>query len=157
MPNKENVEELALHYLKSDNPAKAVPYLIEAARQAGYQCANDTAIRHYRKALTLIPERLHGQEEEFYKARIGLGKALKFNGDYNEAQGVFSETLDHLKNWKSGVESSFYTPNQIKILRELGDIRQREGAFDEALKYMGAGLNGANLRGVFVVFSLQFS
>ncbi len=144
MPNSENAEESAKHYLSSDNPADAIPYLIEAARQADYRCAYDTVIKHYRKALTLFQEQFDGREKEYYEARIGLSKALKFNGNYNEARLVLTETLARLKNWKAGAEFSIFKPNLAIILRELGDIRQREGAFDDALEYMDSGLDILN-------------
>ena len=127
--NKE--EELALNYLNSDNPAKAIPHLIKAGGNARRRCANETAIKHYRQAKALLPDRLNGQKKEFFEVRLGLGKALKFIGEYQEAQGILSDALENLENWKTGADSPIYIPALVETLRELADVKQREGAYDE--------------------------
>ncbi len=137
MEPADNVGELALKYLKSDTPSKAVPYLITAARQDRYRGANESAIEHYQTAISLLPNKLEGRVSgEFFDSRIGLGKTLKFIGKYREARDLLSDVLENLKYWKEGVESSLYTYAQVETLRELADVRQRQGAFHEAMNFL---------------------
>ncbi len=111
--------------------------MITAAKQARYRGANESAIENYQRAITLLPKKLNGHlGEEFFDVRIGLGKTLKFIGEYQEARDVLSEVLENLETWKAGAESSIYTPALVETMRELADVRQREGAFDEAMNFL---------------------
>jgi len=79
---------------------------------------------------------LNGQKEEFFEARLGLGQALKFTGEFEEAGRIFSDTLDHLQKWEGGAKYTIFTPTLVRTLRELGDVKQRTGAFAEAKGFL---------------------
>jgi adenylate cyclase len=54
-PNRlEEVEALAHHSSLSDNPARAIHYLVDARDWARRLYANDDALRHYRRAFALV-------------------------------------------------------------------------------------------------------
>lgn len=141
MPHKENSKNKAQYYLKNNQPEKAISYLIEVGEEARQRCANETAIKHYRQALEILPRQLNGQKEEFFEARLGLGKALKLTGELKEAQETFTDALNHLENWESGFEHPIFTPTMVSTLCELGDVKQREGSFDEAMNYLEKSLH----------------
>ncbi len=136
MPTNNHPEDKAQYYLKNNQPEKAVSYLIEVGCEARRQCANNDAIQHYRRAIEILPDQLNGQKEEFFEARLGLGQALKFTGDFEEAGQVFSDTLDHLQKWEEGAKYTIFTPTLVRTLRELGDVKQRTGAFSEAKGFL---------------------
>ena len=66
---------LAYHYAESTRPTKAVPYLIAAAENVARRCAHDTAIEHYRRAMALLPDQPGHHSDEFFRVRLGLGRA----------------------------------------------------------------------------------
>lgn len=137
---EERAEILAHHYVKSTSPVKALPYLITAAENAARRCAYETAIAHYRQAMSLLPKPPDESSHEFFHVRLGLGEALKFVGEFAAASEVLSETLQHLWGWSMATKPEFLKPILVESLRQCGDVRQREGNYDEAIKYLEAGL-----------------
>jgi tetratricopeptide (TPR) repeat protein len=133
---EEQAEILAYHFTESDSPASALPYLIRAADNAAGRCAFETAIGHYRQAMTLLPQQPAPGDQQFFHVRLGLGRALKFVGELTEAHQVLSDALEQL----SGFDQAAYKPILIGNLRQLADVRQREGKFDQAMPYLVTGL-----------------
>jgi tetratricopeptide (TPR) repeat protein len=134
---EEQAEILAYHFTESDSPASALPYLIRAADNAAGRCAFETAIGHYRQAMTLLPEQPAPGDQQFFHVRLGLGRVLKFVGELAEAHQVLSDALEQL----SGFDQAAYKPILIGNLRQLADVRQREGKFDQAMPYLVTGLD----------------
>ncbi|MBU0703131.1 MAG: tetratricopeptide repeat protein [Chloroflexi bacterium] len=148
-PPEKQTEALAYHYAESTNPSRAVPYLVVAAENAAQRYANETAIQHYRQAMTLmecqpasdesfrVPTGL-GQVLKSVRVRIRLGQALKFVGEFGKASQVLEEALQYLQS--SVAQPDFLLPLSTEGLRELADVRQREGALDEAIIYLDVAL-----------------
>jgi len=144
----ERTEALAYHYVESANPSKAVPHLIAAAENAARRCAHETAIQHYRQALALMQDlSTSGSDQPFDRLRasflrvqIGLGQALKFAGEYSKASQTLEEALQSLLRQSLRVDSTSLLPSLAHGLRELADIRVREGALNEAMAHLEAGL-----------------
>ena len=144
----ERTEALAYHYAESANPSKAVPHLIAAAENAARRCAHETAIQHYRQALALMQDlSTSGSDQTFDRLRasflrvqIGLGQALKFAGEYSKASQTLEEAMQSLLRQSLRTDSTSLLPSLTHGLRELADIRVREGALDEAMAHLEAGL-----------------
>ncbi|MCG3206702.1 MAG: hypothetical protein FOGNACKC_00301 [Anaerolineae bacterium] len=137
----EQAEVLAYHYAESNVPLKAIPHLMTAGDNALRRCAYETAIHHYRQVKTLLPSRPDNQfQPEYFKGRIGLATALKFTGALAEADRILSDMLLNL--WYSNLSANPGSLEQILIesLRQMADIRQRGGVFDQALNYLQVGL-----------------
>lgn len=145
--HEEKIEALAYHHSQSTNPGRAIPYLIDAADNAARRNANENAIQHYRQALALLDHQPGGSGSEFFRAQIGLGRTLKFVGEFAEANQILSDTLQHLLHWSLAVEAEDLLPVLVDGLRELADIRQREGAYDEAICHLEAGLQALGFEG----------
>jgi tetratricopeptide (TPR) repeat protein len=139
-PPAEKTETLAHHYFKGVQPARAVPYLIEAAGQAAERCAYEAAIEHHRRALKLLPDQPSGIECDFFQVRIGLGRALKFTAELAEAGRLLSDVVQQLTDSCLAPNSASEGAILVESLLELADVRQREGAYTEALKLLEAGL-----------------
>jgi predicted ATPase/class 3 adenylate cyclase len=137
---EERAEILAYHYVKSTNPAKALSYLITAAENAARRCAYETAITHYRHAMSLLPKPPDEASPEFFHVHLGLAEALKFVGEFAAASQILSETLQHLWGWSMAANPEFLKSILVESLRQFGDVRQREGNYDEAIKFLEAGL-----------------
>ena len=132
-PAEERIEAVAYHYAESTNPTKAVPYLIAAGEHAARRCAYEIAIQHYRRALTLLEEDSPAHSELLSRARLGLGQALKLLGRYTEAARVLEESHRHLSDSSSTAESASLFSLLLQTLKELADLRAREGALEEAV------------------------
>jgi tetratricopeptide (TPR) repeat protein len=135
----EKTEALAHHYVRSTEPTLAIPHLITGAANAARRCAYETAVEHYRWAIKLLPAQPNGHNQEYFQVRIGLGRSLKFIGELTEAGQILSEVLQYLRD--SGLtEESAMSPVLVESLRQLADVRQREGVYDEALALLETGL-----------------
>ena len=137
---EEQAEVLAYHYTESSNPAKAVPYLITAAENAARRCAYETTIDHYRQAMALQADSSEPADASYFKIRIGLGSALKFIGEFAAAAQILSATLQQVWSWDKAVEPRALASMLVDCLYQLADIRQREGAYDEAQHFLDMGL-----------------
>jgi predicted ATPase len=139
-PLEEQAELLAYHYAESNSPAQALPHLITAAGNAARRCAYETAIRHYRRAITLLPAQPDDLSPDFFQVRLGLGRSLKFVGEFSAASEVLSEVLDHLRSSDLAARSTTWQPLLVEGLRQLADVQQRAGRYDEALTHLETGL-----------------
>lgn len=137
-PRDEQIEVLAYHYSESPTPGKAIPYLIDAAENAGRRYANETAIGHYRRAISLMPPGAGSEDDDFFRVRSGLGQALKFVGQFSEASRMLIDGLTPLQDQsiKRGSRLKLF----VTLLCELADVRQRERAYDAAVTHLEIGL-----------------
>ena len=138
-PPEEQTEVLAHHYAESNTPSRAVPYLIAAAESAARRYANEIAIHHYRRAIALMQEPAMDRQTELTRARVGLGQALKFVGEYAEARQVLLEAVEDLQKAAAGGHPD-YAAGLAESLRELANVRQQEGMWDEALTNLESAL-----------------
>jgi predicted ATPase/class 3 adenylate cyclase len=144
---EERNEALAHHYAEGPAPSKAIPYLIAAAEHAARNCAYETAAQHYRRASTLLQNASPGANAQRVRCQIGLGQALKFSGDYAEAFEIINSALYSLLRLGLTVDSGSLLSTLVHGLRELADIRVREGAPDEAIPHLQAGLDALGPEG----------
>ena len=138
-PADEKTEMLAHHYVESTTPAKATPYLITAAENAAQRCAYEVARHYYQQAIPLVPDATNGQEETYFQIRLGLGRALKYTSDFPAAIKLLTEVRQQLWASHSADNAATVTPVLVEVFRQLADIRQREGTYDEALIYLDTG------------------
>ncbi len=94
--------------------------------------------------MDLLPKSLNGDNKKFFEARLGLDKALKLRGEYVEAHTILLDVLQILEKWENRASHAYFTPILVETLRELADVRQRAGSFDEALNYLELGLHHLN-------------
>ncbi len=154
LPGERN-QVLAYHLSESSKPSSAIPYFLISAENAYQHFANDTAAQLYQRVLSLmdtLPEPNSVQKE---KAQIGLAQALKFTGELEEASRLLMEIVDRVPKSVVGQEQNDYPSfqNQIEALRELADIRAREGNLEYAVQLLKQGeeLLGESGRKVFPI------
>jgi predicted ATPase/class 3 adenylate cyclase len=142
LPGERN-RVLAYHLSESANPARAIPYLLISAEKAYQHFANDTVVQLYRQVLSLmatVPEIPIDQKE---KAQVGLAQALKFTGELEEAAKLLIDIVDRIPRNAEGrhyIDSPAFQI-QIEALRELADIRAREGNLDYAVQLLKRGMD----------------
>ncbi|MCA9971878.1 MAG: tetratricopeptide repeat protein, partial [Anaerolineales bacterium] len=135
----EKVALLAYHYPRSARRDEALNYLLVAAENAARRYANETAVEHYRETLRLL-----GSSEErnpvYFRAKIGLGQSLKLLGKFNQARELLSAALHEFLPWSIMADTDDLLPLLVGGLRELADVYLREGAYDEAISHLEAGI-----------------
>jgi predicted ATPase/class 3 adenylate cyclase/Tfp pilus assembly protein PilF len=144
----ERTEALAYHYSESTDSSRAIPYLMEAAQRAARRSAHETAAHHYRRVLDLLDGTDSAAAiEHRTRAQVGLGQALKFLGQYESASKVLEGALQNLEpqGARSGPPETL--PWLVLGLRELADVRVREGNPDEAVPHLQAGLDALGTEG----------
>ncbi len=137
---EEREESLAFHYFRSLSPQKALPHLLAAAKSAMHRSANEVAIQYYRQALSLLENEKTAAERKWL-VQLELGQALKFTGQYAEASEILESALQQLLFKSLKMPSQTILPVLVNGLRELADIRAREGVLDEAVSHLQAGLD----------------
>ncbi len=141
LPGERN-QVLAYHLSESSKPARAIPYLLISAEKAYQHFANDTVVQLYRRALDLMKSStdIHGSQKE--QAQVGLAQALKFTGELVEAAGLLSEIVSQIPASREEAHQAEPALFQIYIeaLRELADIRAREGELDYAIQLLKQGM-----------------
>ncbi len=142
LPGERN-QVLAYHLSESAKPAQAIPYLLISAEKAYQHFANDTVVQLYRQVLSLMDTVADPQIEQREKAQVGLAQALKFTGELEEAAHLLTKIVDRIP--KSGDDQQYAeSPSfqiQIEALRELADIRAREGDLDYAVQLLKQGMD----------------
>ena len=142
LPGERN-QVLAYHLSESAKPSRAIPYLLISAEKAYQHFANDTVVQLYRQALSLIDSVSDFPIVQKEKAQVGLAQALKFTGDLEEAASLLIGIVDQVPR---NIDDRQYTQNpsfhiQIEALRELADIRAREGDLDYAVQLLKRGMD----------------
>lgn len=141
LPGERN-QILAYHYGQSNTPTKAVPYLLVSADKAFQHFANESVIQLYRQALSLMDGSSDVSSEQKGQALLGLAQALKFSGELEEAASILIGVIDNMPpdvDRKQSDQASFRT--FIEALRELADIRAREGDSDYAVQLLRRGVD----------------
>ena len=142
LPRDEQIEALAYHYSRGEEPTQAIPYLLTTAENALRRSAYETAIQHFRRILALMEKEREGFLEECFRAHIGLGQALKFSGEFQEAEQVLQASLQRFQDMETIPPEymAFYLEN----LRELADVGQRTGELEKAVQYLRTALDAAD-------------
>ncbi len=130
----EKVEVLAYHYSESTDASQAIPFLIMAAENATRRYAHEITIKHYRDALALLRDELSTEDSRFILIWEGLGRALKFTGEFAEAGALLEQAVQHLQdsNWSQ----EFRLEQLVSSLRELADLCIREGSLEQAVVHL---------------------
>lgn len=133
-------DTLVFHLLRSERPYDAVPYLLQAGQRAVQEFANETAVYHYRHAVTLIKNNPSADKASYFQATMGLSTAYKQLGQIDKAATLLNNTLQKLLPWSLETDSEDLLPILINGLSELADIEQRQGNLAAAVSHLKAGL-----------------
>ncbi len=80
--------QVASHFEEAGLPAAAAPYHVLAGDAARRVFANDTAIRHYRRALALLPP------DDAVDTIVKLGELLQVTGGLQEGQRLLNDGIE---------------------------------------------------------------
>ena len=120
---------LAHHFRLSDQPERAVPYLLLAGHIARDDYANDQAIQHYRWALDILAAQPGAEPDpRVWEAREALGDALCTLGRYDEAIAEYTAVVEG-----EGAADRLPPAVAAEVLRSWGDALEKQGRYGEAL------------------------
>lgn len=138
----EQSELLAYHYSESTTPEKAISYLIASAERAEQRFANESAAQYFRQALGLMEASVEADEMQLLQVQLGLGRSLKFTGEYEDAQQILESTLKRIQQEGIGDfrQDQARAEMLLECLRELADLRTREGKLELAVQLLQEGL-----------------
>ncbi|HEY3054428.1 MAG TPA: adenylate/guanylate cyclase domain-containing protein [Thermoanaerobaculia bacterium] len=128
----ERNETLAHHYAESASPDLAIPYLFVAAEYSARRHANDVCANQCRHALAIAAQSRNVPALTVFKLHLLLGRSLKFLGKLSEAQTTLQEALNAVKAIAENNANPEIVLIMVELMRELGDVKLREGAHDDA-------------------------
>jgi class 3 adenylate cyclase/tetratricopeptide (TPR) repeat protein len=118
----EYYELLAHHYSHSSLKEKGWEYLILAGDKAREKYANEAAIAHYKRALSIEIDRA-----DAYRAHTALGDVYRLIGQYDKARESYQAALD-----AASPESLVIAD----IKRKIATVWSLQGRYDEAKVYL---------------------
>jgi tetratricopeptide (TPR) repeat protein len=132
------VDELALHYLKSNDAPKALPLLVRAGDAARGKYANSESLRYYEAALELM-----GDDPARAEDAAGIlehsGDVLDVTGQFDRAAECFRRAHEILsKGTRGGGEAA--PQLQARLLRRMAEVLEKKGDFDSADKALETAL-----------------
>ncbi|RRR66899.1 MAG: tetratricopeptide repeat protein [Candidatus Viridilinea halotolerans] len=122
---------LAHHYRLSDQPERAVPYLLLAGHTARDDYANDQAMQHYRWAIEALGN--HTDDPYAWEAHEALGDVLCILGHYEEAINEYAALIDPAL-LAAGATPAMPPAVAAEVLRSWGDALEKQGRYREALE-----------------------
>jgi len=123
----QRVSDLAYHFDAAGDSARALPYALEAARQARARHALEIAEEQYRiaqRGIVSAPNDIRFQVVE------GLGDVLMLRGRYGDADALFQEAA-HLAEGSVAI---------AQIRGKLGELSHKRGAIKRAIEYYESAL-----------------
>lgn len=129
-------EVIAYHYGHSDEPTRAVPFLLRAAERSRRRFASVSAIALYGQALSLMVGLDESWTSSRIEAHIGLGEVYSLTGNYPAASVDFQAALALLSSPDAPGD-----PEQVAaVCARLGHVYQGQGDFAEAGRWLEKGL-----------------
>ncbi len=121
---------LARHFSWSPRLDKALYYLILAGKKSARDFINAQAREYFEQALNILPQIAH-QPLQSVEVNMGLGNAMVFNGEYQNAR-------EHYRLAKNSLDlmTSDDPGNDIEISRKISKTYERQGDYDQALAYL---------------------
>jgi class 3 adenylate cyclase/tetratricopeptide (TPR) repeat protein len=107
--------EIARHFLGAEEPARALPYLVEAGDWAARAYATPEATAYYRQVLYILETVAEYQLELAQRVYEGLGSIFTLSGDVSAAQKIYEEMLELARKVD-------YSPMEVSALNKIAFI-----------------------------------
>jgi tetratricopeptide (TPR) repeat protein len=127
-------DELAHHYSRSDDPEKAIEYLLKAGEKAKRNYANDTAISYYQSVLDILEKHNITCDDWKLEALKGLGEVYFGIGKTKESEELFLKAISLANEMR-------LAPRQIaRLYWWVADILFWQSRYDDMIRYGEEGL-----------------
>jgi class 3 adenylate cyclase/tetratricopeptide (TPR) repeat protein len=129
---------LAYHYGCSENLPKKLEYLRRAADAAAARFSNEDAIRYYQRALTVLDEKSHQENDLALAALLSerLGDILNLLTRHDEARAAYQTALKCLPT-SQPIERAHLTCKIANTWRDQHDYEDSLKVYSEALHILG--------------------
>lgn len=124
----EYAARIAYHYEQAESYDRAVEYYQQAGAYAADQYANDEAVEHYERALSLAEEHETVEATAVSTVSVSLGNVLKVLGEFDHARACYERALDTIQ--EDGDEDA-----ETMALLGLGSIARSQAKYDTAREY----------------------
>ena len=126
--NPDQVHEIARHFQSANEPARAVPYLVDSGDRAAREYSTAKAIGYYNSALQILEAEQDAQLAR--RAYEGLGGALAFGNDVPAAVDNYHKMFHAAQDYED-------LPMQVSALNKLGFVAAlMQGQFPEAEQHL---------------------
>lgn len=146
---EQHSENIAYHFLRTDELPKKIKYSLLAARKAKKRYSNNDALFYYQQTLSLMKEaNVDEAGAEFLEVQEELGFILVQAGQYGNAISTFEKILPFTKDKlaKSRIHTGIG-----KAYQEKGEIENAISNLETALKYVGLEAPGSKGMAVLAV------
>ena len=127
------VYEIALHYLRGENPGRAFRAVVRAADAAKKAYANREAIYFFSEALEILPDPEGAMKLEFLE---DLGDVCALDGQYERAKSSYQRVLEVLDD----------PVHKARLEGKIGDMYFRRGMNESAIDHLTRALAWIGLR-----------
>jgi len=121
---------LARHYSWSPRLDRALHYSILAGQKSARDFINDQARVYFQQALQLLPKIEHENSQAF-DVHLGLGDALAFGGEYENARDHYSEAQEYIPK-----DDCQFAKSYVELYQSIGRTYVRQGDYDQAINYL---------------------
>ena len=120
---------LARHYSWSNRPDRALHYLILAGQKSARDYVNAQARDYFEQALELL-DKVEATDEQAFDVRAGLGDALVFDGEYENARQHYRAAQELI-----APDTPERTRLYVNLQRKIGLTYERQGDYEQALAF----------------------
>jgi class 3 adenylate cyclase/tetratricopeptide (TPR) repeat protein len=126
---REDVSDIARHYLEAQEEARALPYLVKAGEQAAFSCSLQVALTSFQKGVEILESVRDVSLAR--RAYEGLGGVFALSFDIPGAVDTFHKMLHVAETYDN-------LPMKVSALNKLGRvIGLMQGQFPEAFEHLG--------------------
>ena len=127
-------DELAHHYSRSDDPEKAIEYMLKSGEKAKRNYANDTAISYYQSVLDTLEKHKIKRDDWKLEALKGIGEIYLLVGKLVEAGNAFEDAI------ALAMEMKLSSHDLVKLYSQFSNVLWWQSRFDEEIRYGEMGL-----------------
>jgi predicted ATPase len=131
----EHAEELAYHFARADEGAKALTYLVLAGERAAARYANEEAINYFEQAAFYLSAQPDTTDRLRWRLAAGLGDAYRSVGKYVDSKAALAIGLVLVETGRLADDLA------AGLYRRLGETTQKQGELDAALEHFTKAIN----------------
>jgi tetratricopeptide (TPR) repeat protein len=152
----DHVHDIARHFMEAREPARALPYLVEAGWRAAGTFARDEALAYFRQAIgvaqTSMPPRIEEALSEVRRAYEGLGKTLEYSMDIPGAIAAYQEMFSYADR-RGDVPMKVSALNKLSYVKAfmMGRFPDAEGSLRDAEELAAGADDTAGLAETYTV------
>jgi predicted ATPase len=130
----DHAEELAYHYSRAKDDAKALVFMMRAGERATARYANEEAMAFFEQAAQLLKSQPSATDQLRWRLAAGLGDVYCSMGRYADSTASLEAGLSLVAT------SALSTGFEAGLYRRLGETAKKQGDLDTALEHFNSAL-----------------